>query len=120
MRIPESQLIAKIPVESCKAYPIRLFKDLDMLPRIAYADLNTRKEQNDLLVKLLPYGGKTAAHPQLALFIRGPYHVETLGYMKSDPTSWTTWMEIMLDAGQLKQLIEALIRIDLKLQDLKP
>jgi len=117
MRIPESQLYAQIPVESCKAYPIRLFDDLNMVPRIAYADLNTHGEQNELLVKLLPRGGKTASHSQLALFIRGPYHVETLGYVKSNPATWTTWMECMIDARQLKQLIEALIRIELKLQE---
>jgi len=117
MRIPQGQLIAKIPVESCKAYPIQLFKDLNMIPRIAYADLNTRNEQDQLLVKLLPYGAKTAAHPQIAFFVRGPYHIETLGYIKSNPDNWTTWMEIILTTAQAEHLKEALFHT--RLQDLK-
>ena len=115
-RIPEGTIYGQVQLEAAKAYPTRIFDGLDTPVRIAYADLNTHSERNVLGVKLLPDGGKTAPHPQVVLFVNGPYHVETLGYNTSNPLSWTTWMEVHLDARRLKDLIEAVMKIDLKLK----
>lgn len=109
-RLPDGIPIAEIPLESCKAYPIKPWIDQKTPPRIAYADLNTHNEQNQLSIKLLPGGGKTAPHPQIVLYIKGPYHVETLGYTRSDPLTWTTWMELHLDSKFLGQFLNALVK----------
>jgi hypothetical protein len=116
-RIPVGTITGEIPLEAAKAYPIRIFEGLSMAPRIAYADLNTHAEKNTLTVKLLPDGGKTAPHPQIVLFVNGPYHVETIGYERSNPFQWTTWMEAHIDARQLKHLIDAVIRAEVELEN---
>lgn len=113
-RIPTGQIFAEIPLEAAKSYPIQIWGGVGSYePRIAYADLNTHQEQNYLGVKLLPNGGKTAPHPQIVLFVKGPYHVENLGYTRSDPWKWTTWMEVHLDTRFLDRLIEAMTRAKL-------
>lgn len=117
-RIPEGQVLGTIPLEAAKAFPTRLFQGLQIEPRIAYADFNTHKEKNSLSVKFLPGGAKTAPHPQVVFFVNGPYHVESLGYFKSDPLSWTTWMEFHLNAKDLKQVIDAVIKAELALEAL--
>jgi hypothetical protein len=116
-RIPVGTITGEIPLEAAKAYPTRIFEGLSMAPRIAYADLNTHQEHNTLTVKLLPDGGKTAPHPQIVLFVNGPYHVETIGYERSNPFQWTTWMETHIDARQLKYLIDAVIRAEVQLEN---
>jgi len=118
-RIPQGQIFAEIPVEACKAYPIRTWQGTGLEPRIAYADFNTHQERNTLSVKLLPLGGKTAPHPQIVFFINGPYHVENLGYTRSNPWRWTTWMEFHLDARELKKITDALIRTELAVEALQ-
>lgn len=116
-RIPEGQIFGEIPLEAAKSYPIQIWAGVgSYTPRIAYADLNTHHEQNYLGVKLLPGGGKTAEHPQIVFFVNGPYHVETLGYTRSDPWKWTTWMEFHLDVKYLKHLIDAVIRAEIALE----
>ena len=115
-RIPEGTVTGEIPLEAAKAYPTRIWTGTGTEPRIAYADLNTHGERNTLSVKLLPDGGKTAPHPQIVLFVNGPYHVEELGYARSDAWRWTTWMEVHLDAQDLDKMIDALIRAKLKLE----
>jgi hypothetical protein len=115
-RIPEGTVFGEIPLEAAKAYPIRIWQGLNLEPRIAYADFNTHRERNMLSVKLLPDGGKTAPHPQIVFFVNGPYHVEQLGYTRSNPFSWTTWMELHLDARELKQLIDAVIKAEIALE----
>jgi hypothetical protein len=109
-RIPTGLILAELPLEAAKAYPIKVFDGLDMIPRIAYADRNSHGENIVLGVKLLPNGGKTAPHPQIVFYVNGSYHVENLGYYKSDPFNWKTWMEIHLDTREVKPLIEALAR----------
>jgi len=109
-RIPPGKILAELPLEAAKAYPIHVFDGLDMIPRIAYADRNSHGENIVLGVKHLPIGGKTAPHPQVVFYVNGPYHVETLGYHNSDPSKWRTWMEFHLDACQVKPLIGALAR----------
>lgn len=118
-RIPNGTVFGEIPLEACKAYPIRIFEGLGVAPRIAYADLNTHREHNNLSVKLLPDGGKTAPHPQIVFFVNGAYHVETLGYHVSNPFKWTTWMEFHLDARRLKRLIDAVIKAEIALEATK-
>jgi hypothetical protein len=118
-RIPNGTVYGEIPLEACKAYPIRIFEGTGVAPRIAYADLNTHHERNTLSVKLLPNGGKTAPHPQIVFFVNGDYHVETIGYNVSDPFSWTTWIELHLDARMLKRLIDAAIKAELALEAIK-
>lgn len=118
-RIPEGVIFGEITLEACKAYPIRIWNGTGLEPRIAYADFNTHRELNKLSVKLLPDGGKTAPHPQIVFFVNGPYHVENLGYVKSNPLSWTTWMEFHLDAHELKHVIDAVIKAEIALEDLK-
>ena len=108
-RIPPGPIIARIPLESAKAYPIRIWQGLGHNPRIAYSDRNSHNEDPKLNIKVVPGGGKTAPHPQLALYVDGPYHVESLGYLKTDPFKWKTWMEVHLDARDLDQLIHCLI-----------
>jgi len=118
-RIPNGTIFGEIPLEACKAYPIRLWQGLDVEPRIAYADYNTHKERNILSVKLLPDGGKTAPHPQIVFFINGPYHVETLGYARSNAWNWTTWMEFHLDTKFLNKTIEALLKAEIYMENAK-
>ncbi len=118
-RIPEGTLYGEIPLEACKAYPIRIWNGTGLEPRIAYADYNTHKECNTLSVKLLPNGGKTAPHPQIVFFVNGSYHVETLGYARSNAWNWTTWMEFHLDARELKKVIDAVIRAEIALEALR-
>ncbi len=115
-RIPNGTILGEVPLEAAKAYPIRIWNGTGLEPRIAYADLNTHSERNLLSVKLLPDGGKTAPHPQIVFFVNGPYHVETLGYKKSNPFAWTTWMEFHLDARELKRLIDAVIKAEIALE----
>jgi hypothetical protein len=109
-RIPPGHVIAKIPLESAKAYPMRIWEGLGNPPRIAYSDRNSHGEDPTLNIKVLPEGAKTAQHPQVVFFVDGPYHIESLGYLRSDPTRWTTWMEIHLDAKRLEELISSLIQ----------
>ena len=118
-RIPEGIVFAGIPLEACKAYPIRIWEGLELPPRIAYADRNTHNENNILNVKILPNGGKTAPHPQVVFYVNGPYHVETLGYNVSDPFKWTTWMEFHLDFRALEKLIEGLMKVELEMKGVK-
>lgn len=118
-RIPEGTIFGEIPLEACKAFPINLWRGLNIEPKIAYADLNTHNEQNTLSVKLLPGGGKTAPHPQIVCFIKGPYHVESIGYNRSNVWDWTTWMEFHLDAKFLERTIDAMIKAQLALEALK-
>jgi hypothetical protein len=115
-RIPDGKVLGTVKLEACKAYPINIWRGTGQLPRIAYADLNTHQEQNTLTVKLLPQGGKTAPHPQIAFYVTGPYHVERLGYLRSDPYNWTSWMEFHIDSRELKHIIEAVIRGELALE----
>lgn len=115
-RIPPGTVLGTIPLEACKAYPIRIWQDTGLEPRIAYADLNTHREHNTLSVKVLPDGGKTAPHPQVVLFVNGPYHVESLGYVRSNAWKWTTWIELHVDARELKRLIDAAIKAEITLE----
>lgn len=115
-RIPNGIIFGEIPLEACKAYPIHIWQGLNQEPRIAYADFNTHQERNVISVKLLPNGGKTAPHPQIVFFINGPYHVETLGYTRSNAWNWTTWMEFHLDTKFLKQLISTLTNVKLYME----
>jgi hypothetical protein len=118
-RIPDGTVFGEIPLEACKAYPIRIWQGLNIEPRIAYADFNTHRERNVLSVKLLPDGGKTAPHPQIVFFVNGPYHVEQLGYTRSNVWNWTTWMEFHLDARELKWLIDAVIKAEIALEGIR-
>jgi hypothetical protein len=118
-RIPEGTIFGEIPLEACKAYPIRIWSGTGQPPRIAYADFNTHKERNMLSVKLLPDGGKTAPHPQIVFFVNGPYPVEKLGSARSNAWNWTTWMEFHLDARELKRIIDAVIKAELALEEMK-
>lgn len=118
-RIPEGQILGTIPLEAAKAYPTRIFQGLNIEPRIAYADYNTHKERNVLSVKFLPNGGKTAPHPQIVFFVNGPYHVENLGYIRSNAWNWTTWMEFHLDARELKHIIDAVIKAEIAWENLR-
>ena len=118
-RIPEGTITGEISLEACKAYPTKLFEGLQIQPRIAYADFNTHQEHNILSVKLLPDGGKTAPHPQIVFFVNGSYHVENLGYFKSDPLLWTTWLELHFDAKELKKIIDALIKAEMWMEGFK-
>jgi hypothetical protein len=115
-RIPNGTIFGEIPLEAAKAFPTRIFQGLNIEPRIAYADFNTHRERNILSVKLLPSGGKTAPHPQIVFFVNGPYHVENLGYCKSNPLAWTTWFETHIDAINLKKIIDALIKAELAME----
>ncbi len=117
-RIPNGTIYGEIPLEAAKAYPIRIWQGTGIAPRIAYADQNTHREHNTLSVKLLPDGGKTAPHPQIVFFVNGTYHVESLGYARSNAWDWTTWMELHLDACELKRLIDAVIRAEIALEAL--
>lgn len=118
-RIPEGHIFGEIPLEAAKAYPIRIFQGLNVEPRIAYADLNTHQEKNTLSVKLIPAGGKTAPHPQIVFFVNGPYHVETIGYSRTDPFTWSTWMEFHLDCRVLNRFIDAIIKAEIFLENSK-
>lgn len=117
-RIPEGTIFGNIPLEACKAYPIRLWQGLNFEPRIAYADFNTHQERNILSVKVLPNGGKTAPHPQIVFFVNGPYHVETLSYFKSNVWNWTTWMEFHLNSLEIYALLKAINEAKTALEDL--
>lgn len=118
-RIPEGHIFGEVPLEAAKAYPIRIFQGLNIDPRIAYADLNTHQEKNTLSVKLIPAGGKTAPHPQIVFFVNGPYHVETIGYSRTDPFTWSTWMEFHLDCRVLNRFIDAIIKAEIFLENSK-
>ena len=118
-RIPEGTIFGEIPLEACKAYPIRIWSGTGLEPRIAYADFNTHRERNTLSVKLLPDGGKTAPHPQIVFFVNGPYHVENLGYTRSNAWNWTTWWEAHMDARELKKIIDALIKAEMWMEGYK-
>jgi len=120
-RIPIGKVYAEIPLEAAKAYPIRLFDGTGLSPKIAYADWNTKGELNKLVIKLEPAGGKTSPHPQIAMFVKGPYHIENLLYVSSDPYAWATWMELYLDPRNLNldNLIDGLLRIKLALEGIK-
>jgi hypothetical protein len=109
-RIPPGPTLSRIPLESAKAYPMRIWEGLANSPRIAYSDRNSHDENPTLNIKVAPGGGKTAPHFQVVLFVNGSYHIEELSYLRSDPTKWTTWMEIHLDARGLGELIGSLIR----------
>jgi len=115
-RIPDGTVCGEIPLEAAKAYPLKLWTGTGLYPRIAYADLNTHREHNTLTVKLLPDGGKTAPHPQVVFFVKGPYHVEEISYAQSNVWDWTTWLETHVDARNLKKMIDALIKIELRLE----
>jgi len=117
-RIPNGTVFGEVPLEAAKAYPTRIWEGTGIAPRIAYADQNTHREHNTLNVKLLPDGGKTAPHPQVVFFVNGPYHVESLGYARSNAWDWTTWMEFHLDARELKRLIDAAIKAEIALEAL--
>ena len=95
-RIPDGTIYGEIPLEAAKSFAINLWQGTGLCPRIAYADLNTHRERNTLSVKFLPDGAKTAPHPQIVFFVKGPYHVEKwLGYgAGSDPFQWSTWQDI--------------------------
>lgn len=108
-----------VPLEACKAYPTRIWDGTGLAPRIAYADANTKHEHNDLLVNFLPEGNKSAPHPQIVLITRGAYHTETFLYEKTDPRSWSTWMEVHLDARLLDRLVDPLIRAKLILEGIQ-
>lgn len=118
-KLPEGTLFAEVPLEAAKSFAIDLWKDLQIPPRIAYADLNSHREHNYLGVKFLPNGAKTAPHPQVVLYVKGPYHVEQIGYNKTDPYSWSTWAETHIDARNLGKLIEALLKAEIALEDLR-
>ena len=109
-RIPPGPTLSRIPLESAKAYPMRIWEGLANPPRIAYSDRNSRHENPTLNIKIAPGGGKTAPHFQVVLFVNGSYHIEELSYLRSDPKQWTTWMEIHLDAIGLDELINSLIQ----------
>lgn len=109
-RIPLGPTISRIPLESAKAYPMRIWEGLNNSPRIAYSDRNSHGEDPTLNIKIAPGGAKTAQHPQIVFFVNGAYHIENLGYLRSDPGKWTTWMEIHLDVRDLGELISSLIR----------
>ena len=49
-RIPQGLILAELPLEAAKAYPIHVFDGLDMIPRIAYADRNSHGETVFLLM----------------------------------------------------------------------
>lgn len=109
-RIPDGTVFGEVPLESCKAYPIRIWDGTGLTPRIAYADQNTKNEHNTLSVKLLPNGGKTAPHPQIVLYVNGEYHTEQLVYANSNPFTWTTWFETHIDAKHVGALIDTLVK----------
>lgn len=113
-KIPDARILEEIPLESCKAYPIRIFQDLGIPPRIAVADVNSRNDPIDLLITWNPLGCKTALHPQVGFIVKGPYHMEQIGYPRSNPYSWNTWIEFYLDGRYLNRIIDSLIRLKLR------
>lgn len=115
-RIPKGTILAEIPLEAAKAYPLRLWTGTGLPPKIAYADLNSKGERNSLGVKFLPDGGKGAEHPQVVMYVKGMYHVEEISYENSNPFKWTTWMEQHLNAEYLQQLIDALYKAKFAMQ----
>lgn len=116
-RIPQGLIFGEIPLEAAKAYPTRIWHGTGLPPRIAYADKNTKGENNFLGVKLLHDGAKTAPHPQIVLYVNGPYHTESLGYTRSNPWQWTTWIELHIDTRELNHLIDAVIRAEIALEE---
>ncbi len=112
------KVYAEIPLDACKCYPTRIFADVGVKPVIAVADRNTKKENPILAIKLEP-GCKTACYPQIAFYVKGNYHLENVLYPKSNPHEWVTWIEFYLDGRQLKEVIEALIRIQLALEGIQ-
>lgn len=119
-RIPKnSTFIGLVPLEAAKSYTPRIFEGTGLEPRIAYADLNTKHEQNDLLINFLPEGNKSAPHPQVVLIRKGTYHWENFWYEKTNPMEWGTWDEMHIDARDLKKLCDAVIRAELALEALR-
>ncbi|MCX8151387.1 MAG: hypothetical protein N3D85_07825 [Candidatus Bathyarchaeota archaeon] len=108
-RIPEGLLVADIPLESCKAYPMQIFKDTPVKPRVAYSD-HRNGETTNLCIKLLPNGAKTAPHPQLCFFIKGNYHIEELSYCQSNVWNWRTWIEFVANAYEIDHIINSLAK----------
>lgn len=117
-RIPKGVVTGEIPLEAAKSYPLRIWTGTGLEPRIAYADLNSKGEKNTLSVKLIPEGAKGAEHPQIVLFVNGMYHVEELGYTRSNPWEWTTWLEVHIDAKNLQAIIDALYKAKFELEAL--
>lgn len=118
-RIPDGIILGEVPLEAAKSFPVHVWQGTGIDPRIAYADLNSHGEHNTLTLKFLPDGAKTAPHPQLVLFVKGPYHVETLDYYRSNVWDWSTWQEVHIDTKHLKLLIDAAIKAELKLEALR-
>jgi len=108
-RIPEGFLVADIPLESCKAFPVQIWKGLQVNPRVAYSD-QKNGEATSLGIKLLPHGAKTAPHPQLCFFIKGNYHIEELSYCKSNMWNWRTWIEFTANAYEIDHIINSLTK----------
>lgn len=123
-RIPKGTICGEISLESAKAYPLRLWTGTGLEPKIAYADLNSKGEHNTLSVKLLPDGGKGAEHPQIVLFVNGMYHVEAISqnpeYRSTNPWTWTTWLEVHMNAEELQNFIDALYRAKFAMKENKP
>jgi hypothetical protein len=120
-RIPEGIIFGEIPLEAAKTFDVQIWKGTGIYPpRIGYADVNTHPwEKNTLTLKFLPNGAKTAPHPQVVGFVKGPCHTEELSYNQSDPFDWSTRMEFHLDARiALKPLIDAVIRAEIALEAL--
>lgn len=113
LKIAQGKTIAEIPIDACKAYPIRIFEGLSIAPRIAVADRNTRNDDAKLMITLIP-GCKTAPHPQIGFIVKGPYHMEQIAYAKSNPFDWATWIELYIDAKDLGKIIDGLIRLQLQ------
>jgi hypothetical protein len=118
-RIPEGTILSQIPLEAAKSYPTQYFTERNLPITIAYADANTKNEQNTLTIKLLPNGGKTATHPQIVLYIQGSYHLEKLLYLNSNAANWRTWMEVHIDTKYLLQIVNALIKAKIDLENIK-
>ena len=116
-RIPEGFIIANIPLESCKAYPMLLWKDISAKPRIAYSD-QKNGETNSLKIKILPKGAKTAPHPQLSFFVQGNYHIEELSYLNSNAFEWRTWIEFQTNTYEIDHLLTSLIKAKNSLRNL--
>lgn len=115
-RIPNGTIIGSIPLEAAKAFPTRYFTNMNLPIKIAYADAITNDEKNDLIIKYLPGGAKYTPHPQIVLYVRGAYHIETLSYNYSNPEAWTTWMEVHVDALQIPYINALLSKLQEQLQ----
>ncbi|MGF3573539.1 MAG: hypothetical protein ACQXXG_09005 [Candidatus Bathyarchaeia archaeon] len=105
-RVPRGFLIANIPLESCKAFPIQIWKGLSVKPRVAYSD-QKNGEATSLCIKLIE-GAKTAPHPQLNFYVKGNYHIEELQYYKSNFWNWQTWIEFEINTNELDHILASL------------